>query len=101
VKDLFDNVVLCALEGKNSSSPTNSESATATSAASSTGGSDPRQSIDVGAKDKGKQKAGSDDENESEKMTEPLEDRATRPGLSMEEQGNPHFWDIWEWVPIN
>lgn len=81
VKDLFDNCVICALEGKEERQSANGTSSTSTS-------SDPPQrkpDASLSSAEKGKQKATSDDEEESSSPS--IEDRATRPGLSMEEDG--------------
>jgi hypothetical protein len=91
VKELFDNVVLCALEGQEelrATAATSSSSSTTTATLEhQTVPADQRASsarAPAGHSAKGKEKAGEDEE---ETPDEPPESKFTRPGLSTEEQG--------------
>jgi hypothetical protein len=79
VKDLFDNVVLCALEGQAESR------AAATTTAPTVQATPPGQRTTAEETKKGKEKANDNDEAENE--VQPDEGKFTRPSLSTDEKG--------------
>jgi hypothetical protein len=80
VKDLFDNVVLCALEGQ-----AESRTAATTTTAPTVQATPPGQRTTAEETKKGKEKANDNDEAENE--VQPDEGKFTRPGLSTDEKG--------------
>lgn len=99
VKDLFDNVVLCALEGQ-----AESRAAATTTTAPTVQATPPGQRTTAEETKKGKEKANDNDEAENE--VQPDEGKFTRPGLSTDEKEkweNFHYWNVFgmeNWYPL-
>jgi hypothetical protein len=85
VKDLFDNVVLCALEGQAESRAAGTTTTTTTTPTVQATPPGQRTTAEEDTK-KGKEKA-NDDDVDAEHEVQPDEGKFTRPGLSTGEKG--------------